>query len=99
MPTIGVGQEDGIMADREPNERPPVEDRAGAWRIWPYALAFAVMCFIYAGCKLAGLEWAAERPWGEVIFFLFVAAGILAAFIFRRRIARGIAAIRKKMGK
>ena len=87
------------MADRESGNRAPAEDRAGAWRIWPYALAFAVMCFIYAGCKLAGLEWAAERPWGEVIFFLFVAAGIIAAFIFRRKIARAIASLKAKIGK
>lgn len=90
------------MADKESENRPAApagEDHAGAWRIWPYALAFALMCFIYAGCKLAGLEWAAERPWGEVIFFLFVAAGIIAAFFLRRKIARAFAELRKKTGK
>ena len=90
------------MADRESENKPSApagEDRAGAWRIWPYALAFAVMCFIYAGCKLAGLAWAAERSWGEVIFFLFVAVGIIAAFILRKRIARAAAALREKFGK
>jgi len=89
------------MPDREPSNGRPreSEDRAGAWRIWPYALAFAVMCFVYAGCKLAGLAWAADRPWGEVIFFLFVAAGIFAAFGFRKRIAAAWARFRDKLGK
>ena len=87
------------MAKNEP-ERPQAQgDTAGAWRIWPYALAFAVMCVVYAGCKLAGLEWAAERPWGEVIFFLFVAAAIFALFIFRKRIGAAYAAWKRTRGK
>lgn len=56
-------------------------------RIWPYAWAFAIMCFIYAGCKIAGLEWAAERPWSEVIFFLGVSVLIIAGFFLRKKIA------------
>lgn len=55
-------------------------------RIWPYAWAFSIMCFIYAGCKIAGLEWAAERPWGEVIFFLCVSVAIMASFFLRKKI-------------
>lgn len=86
------------MANNEP-ERRPQGDQAGAWRIWPYALAFAFMCFVYAGCKLAGLEWAAERPWGEVIFFLFVAAAIIVLFLFRKRIAAAYAAWKRGRGK
>lgn len=55
-------------------------------RIWPYAWAFAIMCYIYAGCKVAGLEWASERPWSEVIFFLFVATAIIVCFFLRKKI-------------
>ena len=87
------------MADREPEKRPPVEDRAGAWRIWPYALAFAVMCFLYAGCKLAGLEWAAERPWGEVIFFLFVATALIVLFFCRKKLRAWIARMKNRHGR
>ena len=57
------------------------------WKLWPYALAFAVMCYVYAGCKLAGLAWAAERPWGEVIAFLCVATVIFVVFFLRKKIA------------
>ncbi len=56
------------------------------WKLWPYALAFAVMCYVYAGCKLAGLSWAAERPWGEVIAFLVVATLIFIGFFLRKKI-------------
>ena len=85
--------------EEESRNAAPRQDTAGAWRIWPYALAFAVMCFIYAGCKAAGLEWAAERPWGEVIFFLAVAAGIFVVFFLRHRIARAWDAWRRKRGQ
>ena len=87
------------MTDKESENRPSApagEDRAGAWRIWPYALAFALMCFIYAGCKLAGLEWAANRPWGEVIFFLCVATAVIALFFCRKKLRVLIAKIREK---
>ena len=66
-------------------------------RIWPYAWAFAIMCFIYAGCKIAGLEWAAERSWTEVIFFLAVSVLIIAGFFLRKKIAALIQKIKDKM--
>ena len=55
-------------------------------RLWVYLWAFCIMCYIYAGCKIAGLQWAAERPWGEVIFFLCVATAILVLFFMRKKI-------------
>lgn len=66
-------------------------------RIWPYAWAFAIMCYIYAGCKIAGLEWAAERPWSEVIFFLFVATAIIVCFFLRKKIVELYNKIKKKI--
>lgn len=66
-------------------------------RIWPYAWAFAIMCYIYAGCKIAGLEWASERPWSEVIFFLFVATAIILCFFLRKKIAALYHKIKDKM--
>ena len=66
-------------------------------RIWPYAWAFAIMCFIYAGCKLAGLEWAAERSWGEVIFFVCVAVAIIAVFFLRKKIVMLYYKIKNKL--
>jgi len=56
-------------------------------RIWPYAWAFAIMCYIYAGCKIAGLEWAAERSWTEVIIFVAVATLIIVCFFLRKQIS------------
>ena len=55
------------------------------------------MCFIYAGCKIAGLEWAAERSWSEVIFFLVVSVLIIAGFFLRKKIAALIQKIKDKM--
>ena len=69
------------------------------WKIWPYALAFAVMCYVYAGCKLAGLAWAAERPWGEVIAFLCVATLVFVVFALRKKIPVWFAALKKRMDK
>lgn len=66
-------------------------------RIWPYAWAFAIMCYIYAGCKVAGLEWASERPWSEVIFFLFVATAIIACFFLRKKIVALYQKIKDKL--
>lgn len=55
-------------------------------KIWPYAIAFSVMCYIYAICKAFNLAWAAERPWSEVIFFLVVATVIFIIFFNRKKI-------------
>lgn len=55
-------------------------------RIWPYAWAFSIMCIIFTICKIAGLEWAADRQWGEVIFFLCVAIAIITCFFLRKKI-------------
>lgn len=55
-------------------------------RLWIYLWAFCIMCYIYAGCKIAGLEWAADRPWSEVIFFLIVATAVIVLFFFRKKI-------------
>ena len=80
------------MATKKWNNDDPVQGNMGPsaygelWKLWPYALAFAVMCYVYAGCKLAGLAWAAERPWGEVIAFLCVATVIFVLFFLRKKI-------------
>lgn len=66
-------------------------------RIWPYAWAFSIMCFIYTICKLAGLEWAADRSWGEVIFFLIVAILIITSFFMRKKIVALYEKIKKKL--
>ena len=66
-------------------------------RIWPYAWAFAIMCFIYAGCKIAGLEWAAERSWTEVIFFVCISVVIIVCFFLRHKIAALYQKIKNKM--
>ena len=55
-------------------------------RLWIYLWAFCIMCYVYAGCKIAGLEWAANRPWSEVIFFLFVATAVITLFFCRKKI-------------
>ena len=81
------------MANKKWNNDAPAQGQmppggeSELWKLWPYALAFALMCFVYAGCKLAGLEWAAERPWGEVIAFLCVATVIFVVFFLRKKIA------------
>ena len=82
-------------------ERETEGERGPRGRVEDLALraGLRVKCFVYAGCKLAGLAWAADRPWGEVIFFLFVAAGIFAAFGFRKKIAAAWARFRDKLGK
>ena len=88
-------KDDAPSAPAENRPKPEGE----LWKIWPYALAFAVMCYVYAGCKLAGLEWAAERPWGEVIAFLCAATLVFAAFALRKRIPGWFAALKKKLEK
>ncbi len=65
-------------------------------RLWVYLWAFCIMCYVYAGCKIAGLEWAANRPWGEVIFFLCVATAVIALFFCRKKLRVLIAKIREK---
>ena len=57
------------------------------------------MCYVYAGCKLAGLAWAAERPWGEVIAFLCVATLVFVVFALRKKIPVWFASLKKRMDK
>ena len=66
-------------------------------RIWATAWAFSIMCIIYTVCKIAGLEWAADRPWSEVIFFLIVAVGIITSFFLRKKIAALYRRIKDKL--
>lgn len=66
-------------------------------RIWPYAWAFSIMCIIYTICKIAGLEWAAERPWWEVILFLCVAIAIITCFFLRKKIVALYNKIKNKL--
>lgn len=66
-------------------------------RIWPYAWAFSIMCVIYTICKIAGLEWAAERAWGEVIFFDIMAVLIITSFFMRKKIVALYEKIKKKL--
>lgn len=66
-------------------------------RIWPYAWAFAIMCFIYTGCKIFGLEWAADRAWLEVVIFDVVSVGIIASFFARKKIVALYEKIKKKL--
>ncbi|MBE6541752.1 MAG: hypothetical protein E7672_04825 [Ruminococcaceae bacterium] len=56
-------------------------------KIWATAWAFAVLCIIFFGCKVAGLEWAAERSWTEAIIFLGVSVVIIVCFFLRKKIA------------
>ena len=65
-------------------------------RIWTYAWAFAIMCFIYAGLKIAGVEWAAERSWTEVGIFVVVAVLIVVGFFLRKKIAAIVSKISNK---
>jgi len=55
------------------------------------------MCIIYTICKIAGLEWAAERPWWEVIMFLCIAVLIITSFFLRRKIVALYYKIKKKL--
>ncbi len=66
-------------------------------QVWPYAWAFSIMCIIYTICKIAGLEWAAERPWWEVILFLCIAIIIITSFFLRKKIVATYEKIKKKM--
>lgn len=66
-------------------------------RIWPYAWAFSIMCIIYTICKIAGLEWAAERPWWEVIMFLCIAVLIITSFFLRKKIVALYYKIKNKL--
>ena len=65
-------------------------------RLWVYLWAFSIMCYIFAILKIAGLEWAANRPWGEVIFFLCVATAVIALFFLRKKIRVWIAKLKDK---
>lgn len=65
-------------------------------KIWPYAWAFSIMCILYAVLKVCGVEWAAERPWYEVIIFLGVAIVIITCFFLRKKIAALVENIKNK---
>ncbi len=77
--------------------QPEKKENSDHAKLWIYAFAFAIMCFIYAGCKLAGLEWAASRSWWEVGAWVGVAVLIIVAFIFRKTISRLFSAIKEKI--
>ena len=68
-------------------------------RLWVYLWAFCIMCYIYAGCKIAGLEWAAYRPWSEVIFFLAVATAVIALFFCRKKLRVWFARLRDRRSR
>lgn len=66
-------------------------------KIWPYAWAFSIMCILYAICKVAGMEWAAARPWWEVLAFLAVAIVIIVCFFLRKKIAVALDKLKDKL--
>ena len=77
--------------------QPEKKENSDHAKLWIYAFAFAIMCFIYAGCKLAGLEWAASRSWWEVGAWVCVAVLIIVAFFLRKQISKLFSSIKNKI--
>ena len=55
-------------------------------KFWGISFAFAFASVVYAICKIVGMEWAAERPWSEVIIYVSISAVLLICFFMRKKI-------------
>ena len=92
--------EDKDRENEEAEEKPRVPEKkenSDHTKLWIYGFAFSIMCFIYAGCKIAGMEWAASRSWWEVGAWVCVAVLIIVAFFLRKQISKLFSSIKNKI--
>ncbi|MBQ3065542.1 MAG: hypothetical protein IJC98_04840 [Clostridia bacterium] len=68
-------------------------------KFWGISFAFAFASAVYAICKIAGMQWAAERPWSEVIIYVAISVVLLVCFFMRKKIGAVYQSISAKIAE